>query len=120
MVEKIVKEKRKKRIRRHKRVRSKIIGTPQRPRLCVFRSLNHIYAQLIDDLHQKTIISASDLELKDNQKMTKQEKAQLVGELIGKKAQEMNIKEAVFDRGGFKYHGRVKNLCEGARKFLKI
>ncbi|MGE4554630.1 MAG: 50S ribosomal protein L18 [Candidatus Paceibacterota bacterium] len=115
-----IKEKRKKRQRRHKRVRAKIFGTAQKPRLAVFPSLNHIYAQLIDDENQKTLVSASDMEIKADKKMTKTEKAQLVGELLGKKANEKNIKEAVFDRGGFKYHGRVKSLCEGARKFLKI
>lgn len=120
MIRKIVKEKKEKRLRRHKRVRAKIIGTPKKPRLCVYRSLNHIYAQLIDDVNHKTLVSASDLEIKGNKKMTKQEKAKLVGELIGKKAKEKNIKEAVFDRGGFKYHGRIKSLCEGARSFLKI
>ncbi len=115
-----IKEKREKRNRRHRRVRAKVFGTPERPRLSVFRSLNHIYAQLIDDINHKTLVSASDLEIQTEKKLTKTEKAELTGELLGKKAQEKNIKEAVFDRGGFKYHGRVKSLCEGARKFLKI
>jgi len=120
MAQNRIKEKKIKRERRHKRVRAKISGTALRPRLAVFRSLKHIYAQLIDDENHKTLVSASDLEIKLDKKMTKTEKAQLVGELLGKKALKKNIKEVVFDRGGFKYHGRVKSLCEGVRKFLKI
>ncbi|MGB9680706.1 MAG: 50S ribosomal protein L18 [Minisyncoccia bacterium] len=115
-----IKEKREKRIRRHKRGRARILGNLERPRLSVYRSLGHIYAQLIDDINHKTLVSASDLEIQTEKKLTKTEKAKLTGELLGKKAKEKNIKEAVFDRGGFKYHGRIKSLCEGARKFLKI
>jgi len=116
----MIKEKKIKKERRHKRIRAKILGTSSRPRLAVFRSSKYIYAQLIDDENHRTLVSAADLEIKIDKKMTKAEKAHLVGELLAKKALEKNIKEAVFDRGGFKYHGRVKSICEGARKFLKI
>ena len=108
--------KREKRKRRHKRVRAKISGTAKIPRLCVFRSNKHIYAQLIDDTQGKTLLSASDLEIKFKGKKTKTEKAFEVGKLIAKKAQEKKIQKIVFDRGGYKYHGRVKALAEGARE----
>jgi large subunit ribosomal protein L18 len=108
--------KKEKRKRRHKRIRAKIFGTEKRPRLCVFRSNKHIYAQLIDDEKGHTIVSASDLELKRIEKMTKVQKAKEVGKLIAKKAKEKNIEEVVFDRAGYKYHGRVKALAEGARE----
>jgi large subunit ribosomal protein L18 len=109
----MTKERRK---RRHKRIRAKIFGIEKRPRLCVFRSTKHIYAQLIDDEKGHTIASANDLELKGIEKMTKIEKAKEVGKLIAKKAKEKNIEKVVFDRGGYKYHGRVKALAEGARE----
>jgi len=109
--------KQEKRIRRHKRVRAKVFGTAQVPRLCVFRSNKHIYAQLIDDEKGKTLVAASDLEIKyKKKKITKNEKALEVGKLIAKKAMEKKIKKVVFDRGGYKYHGRVKALAEGARE----
>jgi len=104
------------RIRRKKRVRAKIYGTLEKPRLSVFRSLNHIYAQLINDLEGKTLISASDLELKKDKKTVKKTLAREVGQLIASKAKEKNINQVVFDRSGFKYHGRVKELAEGARE----
>ncbi|XOB46226.1 MAG: 50S ribosomal protein L18 [Candidatus Nealsonbacteria bacterium] len=125
-----VKGKRRKKYRRHKRVRGKISGTAKRPRLCVFRSNKHIYAQLIDDERNRIIASASDLELnvvKKSKKSIKKARAGKeefsgklapafeVGKLIAKKAKELKIKEIVFDRGGYKYHGRVKSLAEGAR-----
>ncbi len=108
-------EKQQKRHRRHKRVRAKIFGTVKVPRLCVFRSANHIYAQLIDDEKGKTLLSASDLEIKKR----KEKKAALaveVGRLIAKKAIEKKINKVIFDRGGYKYHGRVKALAGGARE----
>lgn len=110
------KEKLKKRFKRKKRVRLKIFGRKEKPRLSVFRSLKHIYAQLIDDEKRHTLTSASDLELKIKKKMKKIEIAKEVGKLIAKKAQELKIEKVVFDRGGYKYHGRVKALAEGARE----
>ena len=104
---------------RHRRLRRKIIGTTSRPRLCIFRSLNHIYAQLIDDSIGQTLVSMSTL---DNQvkirpgKMIKTEKAEVVGTLLAEKALSKGINRLVFDRGGYKYHGRVKALAEAARK----
>ena len=99
-------EKQEKRYRRHKRVRAKVFGTAKVPRLCVFRSLKHIYVQLIDDEKGKTLAAAKG-KLSDACK---------VGKLIGQKALEKKIKKVVFDRGGYKYHGRVKALAEGARE----
>lgn len=107
------------RLRRHRRVRKKVAGTAQRPRLAVFRSLNHIYAQIIDDTAGHTLVAASDLESPQRQQVDgkrKTEVATLVGQLIGQKALEKGIKEVVFDRGGFRYHGRVKALAEAARQ----
>ena len=107
------------RVRRHTRVRKTLAGTPERPRLAVFRSLNHIYVQIIDDLAGQTIAAASDLDAdvrkaRDGKK--KSDVASLVGESLAKKAKEQGIKSVVFDRGGFKYQGRVKALAEAARK----
>ena len=102
--------------KRHRRVRAKIYGTEERPRLCVFKSNKHIYAQIINDEKGLTLISASDLEIKDLKKDKKIDLAQKVGELIGKKAKDKKIETVVFDRGGFRYHGRVKTLAEEARK----
>ncbi|MDD5144950.1 MAG: 50S ribosomal protein L18 [Candidatus Pacebacteria bacterium] len=103
-----------KRQRRHKRIRAKIFGTDKTPRFCVFRSSNHIYAQLIDDQKNKTIISAKDIEIKKSGK--KVDIAKELGKLIAQKAQEKKISSVVFDRGGNQYHGRVKALAEGARE----
>jgi large subunit ribosomal protein L18 len=112
-----VKIKRQKRLRRHKRVRAKIFGTAKVPRLCVFRSNKHIYAQLIDDEKGQTLVAASDLEFKKSKsKKSKVDKAKEVGKLIAKKALEKKIEKVVFDRGGYRYHGRVKTLAEGARE----
>ena len=102
-----------KRLQRHKKVRKNIFGTSQRPRLSVYRSSQHIYAQLIDDSLGKTLVSGSDLGLKSG---TKKEKSMQVGENLAKEALKKKITKAVFDRGGFKYHGRVAALAEGARK----
>jgi len=99
--------------RRHQRVRAKISGTAGRPRLSVYRSLPHIYAQLIDDAKGVTLVSAKDAEVKGGKNKTEQ--AQAVGRLIAEKAKTKNISQAVFDRGVFKYTGRVKALAEGAR-----
>lgn len=108
-----------KRKKRHMRARQKLTGTPERPRLNVYRSLDHIYAQVIDDTVGNTIVSAStlDKELKDKlDKTSNKEAAKLVGELVAKRAQEKGINEVVFDRGGYIYHGRVKELADAARE----
>ena len=103
---------------RHERLRKTLSGTADRPRLCVFRSLEHIYVQVIDDSCGATLAQAStiDTELKspsaDQKKMAQ---AELVGKTIAKRAQEAGVKEVVFDRGGYKYHGRVKALADAAR-----
>ena len=103
-----------KRQRRAARTRSKIFGTILRPRLSVFRSNKHIYAQLIDDENGKTLAWASDLEIKEKDKRTII--ADSVGKLLAQKAETVKIKKVIFDRGGYKYHGRVKALADGARK----
>ena len=100
---------------RHARVRRKIRGTSRRPRLTVYRSLRHIYGQIIDDTEGRTIVSCSSLELKEKGSARKTEAAKLVGETIAKNAVKKGVKSIVFDRGGYKYHGRVKALAEGAR-----
>ena len=108
-----------KRLQRHKRVRRKVFGTPQRPRLCVFRSSNNIYAQIIDDTNRVTLVAASSLDeaVKGAVNHTgNKEAAKLVGEMVAKKAVEKGITEVVFDRGGYIYHGRIKELAEGARE----
>ena len=102
------------RLRRHKRVRKAISGTPACPRLCVFRSLKNIYAQIIDDVAGCTLVSASSLELEGNG--GNKEAAKKVGELVAKKALEKGIENVVFDRGGYIYHGRVQELADGARE----
>lgn len=107
------------RLQRHKRVRRKITGTTQRPRLCIFRSANNIYAQIIDDTNRVTVAAASslDAEVKGAVNHTgNKEAARKVGEMIAKKAVEKGITEVVFDRGGYLYHGRVQELAEGARE----
>lgn len=103
--------------KRHSRVRQKINGTPSRPRLNVYRSGKHIYAQLIDDLSGHTLVSASTLD-KDADTISKSNKegARFVGESIAKKALEKNIENVVFDRSGLIYHGRIKELAEAARE----
>jgi large subunit ribosomal protein L18 len=105
--------------RRHRRVRKRVVGTSERPRLNVFRSLKHIYAQVIDDVRGHTLAAASTLdpELRDKVKgLTKTEQAKLVGELLAKRALEHGVKKVAFDRGGYKYHGRVKSLAEAAQE----
>ena len=105
----------KSRQKRHVRVRAKISGTAACPRLCVYRSLNHIYAQLIDDVKGETLAAASSTE-KDFEYGGNVDAAKKVGELIAKRAVEKGIEECVFDRGGYLYHGRVAALAEGARE----
>ena len=102
--------------RRHRRVRTKISGTPECPRLCVFRSNTNLYAQVIDDVNQVTLASASTLDKEVKTKKSNKEAAKEVGALIAKKAIEKNIKTVVFDRGGYIYHGVVKELAEAARE----
>ena len=104
------------RLHRHKRVRGKISGTAARPRLNVFRSTNHIYAQLIDDVKGATLAAASTLDKEIDCYGGNKEAARKVGELIAKRAAEKGISEVVFDRGGYIFHGRVKELAEGARE----
>ncbi len=105
----------KQRARRHRRVRGKVSGTAERPRLSVFRSAKNIYAQIINDVTGTTLVSASSVE-KDFGLGGNKEAAEKVGELIGKRALEKGIEAVVFDRGGYLYHGRVQKLAEGARK----
>jgi large subunit ribosomal protein L18 len=102
------------RARRHRRVRVKVAGTGQRPRLSVFRSLHHVYAQLIDDDTGRTLASASTAQLKSGKKDV--EAAVAVGRTIAERAKAAGVSSAVFDRGGFLYHGRVKALAEAARE----
>ena len=104
------------RTRRHKRVRTKISGTPERPRLCVFRSNKNLYVQVIDDTTGNTLVSASTLDKSIKTKHSNKEAAKEVGTLIAKRAAEKNITEVVFDRGGYIYHGVVKELAEAARE----
>ena len=107
-------DKNKARLKRHTRVRSKISGTAECPRLNVFRSSKNIYAQNIDDINGVTLVAASTLEIEGNG--GNKEAAFKVGEAIAKKAADKGITEVVFDRGGYIYHGRVKELAEGARQ----
>ncbi len=105
--------------RRHLRIRKRVFGTPERPRLSVFRSLSEIYAQIIDDVEGHTLVSAStiDRELREKVKgLKKSEQARLVGKALAERALSRGIREVVFDRGGFRYIGRVQALAEGARE----
>ena len=107
------------RLQRHKRVRRKRTGTTQRPRLCVFRSSNNIYAQIIDDANRVTLTAASSLDAEVKGAVNhggNKEAAKMVGEMIAKRAIEKGITEVVFDRGGYLYHGRVQVLAEAARE----
>ena len=106
------------RARRHRRVRKKVSGSGERPRLCVFRSLNHIYAQIVDDVKGHTVAAASSLDpdLKpQGEGKNKGELAQLVGTALAQRAKAAGVNKVVFDRGGYLYHGRVRALAEGAR-----
>ena len=102
--------------RRHIRVRTKVSGTPERPRLCVYRSNNNIYVQIIDDVAGNTIVSASTLDKNVKNKHSNKEAAKELGTLIAKKALDKKIETVVFDRGGYIYHGVVKELAEAARE----
>ena len=104
------------RIRRHKRVRRKISGTAECPRLCVFRSNSNLYVQVIDDTKGITLVQASTLDKEVKTKHANKEAAKEVGTLIAKRALEKNIKTVVFDRGGYIYHGVVKELADAARE----
>jgi len=105
--------------RRHTRVRAKVKGTNTRPRLCVFRSLNHIYAQVVDDIRGQTLTYASTLDPEIKEEKAGKKKADaagLVGSLVAKRTLSQGINQVIFDRGGYKYHGRVKALAEAARR----
>jgi len=114
--------KRQARLKRKKRIRRKILGTPERPRLSVFRSARHIYAQIIDDIDGRTLVTASSLEkdIQDNREL-KAEKGKIavadqVGKLVAERSREKGITRVVFDRNGFIYHGRIKAVSDGARE----
>jgi large subunit ribosomal protein L18 len=110
---------RQQRVRRHHRVRRRVEGSTERPRLAVFRSLQHIYAQVIDDKTQRTIVAASTLEPGLAEALsgkTKKAQARVIGQAIGQRAKEAGIGKVVFDRGGFLYHGRVAELAAAARE----
>ena len=104
------------RMKRHKRIRGKISGTAERPRLSVFRSEKHIYAQIIDDAAGKTLVSASSVEKGFEGPGSNKEAARKVGKTVAERAVKAGIEEVVFDRGGYIYHGRVQELAEGARE----
>jgi large subunit ribosomal protein L18 len=107
------------RIRRHARVRAKVEGTTEKPRLSVFRSLNHIYAQVIDDTKGVTLASASTLDPEVNSSLegkVKKSQAELVGQLVARRAMEKGVQQVVFDRGGYQYMGRIQALADAARK----
>jgi len=105
--------------RRHARVRSKVVGTSQRPRLNVYRSLNHIYAQVIDDSHDHTLLAISTLDLSLRPSLAgknKTQQAAILGKTLAERAVQAGITQVVFDRGGYQYHGRVKALAEASRE----
>jgi large subunit ribosomal protein L18 len=105
------------RVKRHERLRLRLTGSPERPRLAVFRSLNHIYAQVIDDSSGKTLAAASSLEpTLRTADGTKREDAKRVGKLVAERAKAAGVDRVVFDRAGFQYHGRVRSLAEAARE----
>lgn len=117
MLKKVVRNK--KRVDRHNKIRNKIVGTPERPRLNVFRSSKHIYAQVINDEEGTTIASASTLDkdiVAKVAELNKTEAAKLIGEEVARRALEKGVKSVVFDRGGYLYHGRVKSLADSARE----
>ncbi|MBV9611083.1 MAG: 50S ribosomal protein L18 [Acidobacteriaceae bacterium] len=104
------------RLRIHKRIRSRVAGSPERPRLVVFRSLNHIYAQVIDDQQGHTLVAASSTEKDIRGKGGNVEGAKLIGKMVAERAKDKGITKVVFDRGGYLYHGRVKALADAARQ----
>lgn len=102
--------------RRHRRVRQKVFGTPERPRLCVYKSVKHLYAQVIDDVAGRTLCAASTLEKSLKLRGSTIKSAQVLGKVIAERAQQQGITAVVFDRGGYPYHGVVKALAEASRK----
>jgi len=102
-----------KRYRRHLRVRKKVTGTPERPRLVIFRSLKHIYAQLVDDVTRRTLLTVSDSDIAEGKKT---QKSLEVGKRLAAKAKDAGVTQVVFDRAGYQYHGRVKAVADGARE----
>jgi large subunit ribosomal protein L18 len=102
--------------RRHRRVRKKVRGTPERPRLAVFRSNKHVYAQVIDDVHGRTLAAASTVEKDFDGSTATVEAAKKIGKLVGERALEAGVSSVVLDRGGFRYHGRVAGVADGARE----
>jgi large subunit ribosomal protein L18 len=117
MTQKIVASRTASRLKRHSRIRLRLAGNPERPRLAVFRSLNHIYAQVIDDTNGTTLAAASSLESSlKSQDGTKVDDAKRVGQLVAERAKAAGVEKVVFDRAGFKYHGRVRSLAEAARE----
>ncbi len=112
-------ERRRSRTMRHRRVRRTLAGTPARPRLNIFRSLRHIYAQVIDDSSGRTLVSASTLDHELRSQMAglnKKAQARLVGKTLAQRAQQAGVKVVAFDRGGYRYHGRIKELADGSRE----
>ena len=103
------------RVRRHRRVRRRVQGSAQRPRLCVYRSLRHVYAQVVDDSQGRTVVAASSVEPAAGAPGCNRETAAAVGRLIGERARAAGVTQVVFDRGGYLYHGRVQALAEAAR-----
>jgi large subunit ribosomal protein L18 len=114
MIRKI--EKKKIRSRIHQRIRRKLSGTKERPRLAVFRSVAHIYAQVIDDVEGKTLVSASSVDKDGKTKGGNVAAAKAIGKLVAERAKEKGVKQVVFDRGGYQYHGRIKALADAARE----
>jgi large subunit ribosomal protein L18 len=110
------KDKTRGRHQRHRRVRKKVMGTVERPRLAVYRSNRHIYVQVIDDLQGRTLVAASDLVDVNDGKDDPKKRARAVGEAVARKAKEAGVTAVVFDRGGFQYHGRIQAVAEGARE----
>ncbi len=104
------------RLQRHRRIRKKIFGTPQRPRLCVYKSLRHLYAQVIDDTRGHTLVAASTTEKALHLKGGTVQSAEVLGKVIAERALQKGITAVVFDRGGYPYHGVVKALAEASRK----
>lgn len=104
------------RVRIHKRIRNRLAGTPERPRLAVFRSVNHIYAQVIDDEHGHTLVAAGSIEKDLGGKGGNVEGAKRIGKAVAERAKDKGITKVVFDRGGYQYHGRVKALADAARE----
>ncbi|NUN09896.1 MAG: 50S ribosomal protein L18 [Ignavibacteriaceae bacterium] len=116
----MIKRKSNNRLRAKTKIRKTISGTSAKPRLSVYRSLNHVYAQLVDDTNQKTLLTVSTLSKELNEKVKelkgKVSKSKVVGSLLAERALGMDIKEVVFDRNGYRYHGRIKSLADGARE----